>query len=75
MLKSDIIIITETDMLNMSNIFKRGDRLSVVMSEAAKRARAAYMREWRKRNKEKVKQYDVHRWERIAREKGSPAEK
>ena len=45
------------------------------MSEAAKRARAAYMREWRKRNKEKVKQYDVHRWERIAREKGSPAEK
>ena len=45
------------------------------MSEAAKRARAAYMREWRKRNKEKVKQYDAQRWERIAREKGSPAEK
>lgn len=38
------------------------------MTEAAKRARAAYQREWRKRNPEKVRQYAENRWERKAAE-------
>lgn len=38
-----------------------------MMSKEAKAARAAYMREWRKRNPEKKKQYEEAQWERKAR--------
>lgn len=37
------------------------------MSKEAKAARAAYMREWRKRNPEKKKQYEEAQWERKAK--------
>lgn len=36
------------------------------MTEAAKKARAAYMREWRRKNRERCKQYAVNQWERRA---------
>ena len=36
------------------------------MTAEAKAARAAYMREWRKRNREKAKEYDAKRWQRLA---------
>uniref|UniRef100_UPI00402A4969 hypothetical protein n=1 Tax=Gemmiger formicilis TaxID=745368 RepID=UPI00402A4969 len=36
------------------------------MTEAAKKARAAYMREWRSKNRERCKQYAVNQWERRA---------
>lgn len=38
-----------------------------MMSKEAKAARAAYMREWRKRNPEKKKQYEEAQWERKAK--------
>lgn len=46
----------------------------VEMTDEAKAARAAYMREWRKRNPEKVKEYDARKWQNVAdREKeGAP---
>ena len=37
------------------------------MSKEAKAARAAYMREWRKKNPEKKKQYEEAQWERKAK--------
>lgn len=37
------------------------------MTEAAKKARAAYMREWRSKNRERCKQYAVNQWERRAK--------
>lgn len=36
------------------------------MTDAAKKARAAYMREWRSKNRERCKQYAVNQWERRA---------
>ena len=36
------------------------------MTEAAKKARAEYMRAWRSKNREKCKQYAVNQWERRA---------
>lgn len=36
------------------------------MTEAAKKARAAYMREWRSKNRERCKQYAINQWERRA---------
>lgn len=36
------------------------------MTEAAKNARAEYMRAWRSKNREKCKQYAVNQWERRA---------
>ena len=36
------------------------------MTEAAKKARAAYMREWRSKSRERCKQYAVNQWERRA---------
>lgn len=38
-----------------------------MMSKEAKAARAAYMREWRKKNPEKKKQYEEAQWERKAK--------
>jgi len=38
------------------------------MTEAAVEARKAYMREWRKRNKEKVRQINARYWEKKAKE-------
>lgn len=37
------------------------------LSEGAKKQRAKYMREWRKRNPDKVRQYDSAKWERKAK--------
>lgn len=36
------------------------------MSEAAKEKRREYMREWRKRNPDKTREYDRRRWEKAA---------
>ncbi len=36
------------------------------LSEAAKKERARYMREWRRRNKEKIKQMNEQYWEKKA---------
>lgn len=36
------------------------------MTDAAKKARAAYMREWRSKNRERCKQYAVNQWEHRA---------
>lgn len=36
----------------------------MAMTAEARAARAKYMREWRKRNPEKQKEYDAKKWER-----------
>lgn len=36
------------------------------MTKEARAARAKYMREWRKRNPEKQREYDAKKWERKA---------
>ena len=36
------------------------------MTEQAKEARRAYQREWRKKNREKCREYNVRHWEKIA---------
>lgn len=38
------------------------------MTQEAKNIRAAYMRAWRKKNPEKVKEYEIRHWERKAAE-------
>ena len=38
------------------------------MSEKAKQAQKAYMREWRRKNRDKMKEYNRRYWERKARE-------
>ena len=38
----------------------------VTMTPAAKLARAQYMREWRKKNPEKQREYNARKWERKA---------
>ena len=38
----------------------------MALSEAAKRAKAAYLREWKRRNPEKQRQYVEAYWERKA---------
>ena len=38
------------------------------MTKEAKLARAQYMREWRKKNPEKQREYDAKKWERKAAE-------
>lgn len=41
------------------------------MTEAAKEARRAYQRAWRKRNPEKVKEYNARYWSNQAGENGA----
>lgn len=43
---------------------QRGDNMA--MTGEAKRARAAYLRQWRKRNPGKQKEYDQRKWENKA---------
>lgn len=38
------------------------------MTPEAKKARAKYLREWRRKNPDKQKEYDARKWERKARE-------
>lgn len=38
----------------------------MAMTPEARAARAKYMREWRKRNPEKQREYDAKKWERKA---------
>ena len=38
------------------------------MTPAAKLARAQYMREWRKKNPEKQREYNARKWERKAQQ-------
>ena len=38
------------------------------MTPEAKRERAAYMREWRRRNPDKQREYEARKWERKAAE-------
>lgn len=40
----------------------------MTMSEAAKQARRNYLREWRKKNADKVKRQQISYWERKAAE-------
>ena len=40
----------------------------VDMTPEARAAKAAYMREWRKKNAEKAKEYEARKWERKAAE-------
>ena len=39
-----------------------------MLTEAAKEAKRAYLREWRKRNKAKQREYENRYWERKAEE-------
>ncbi|EOU1151352.1 hypothetical protein ACSXCW_12530 [Clostridium perfringens] len=39
------------------------------MNEKAKEERNAYMREWRKKNKDRVKEYNSSYWERKSKSK------
>lgn len=41
------------------------------LSDAAKKAQAAYIKEWRAKNPNKVKQYQISYWERKAAELSS----
>lgn len=41
------------------------------MTKEARAARAAYMREWRKKNPDKQREYTARKWERIAAEKAA----
>jgi len=36
------------------------------MTAEAKAARAAYMRDWRKRNPDKQREYEARKWQRVA---------
>lgn len=45
------------------------------MTPEARVARAQYMREWRKRNQAKTREYDARRWERKAAQKRAEKEK
>lgn len=38
------------------------------LSKEARRARAQYMRQWRAKNKDKVRRYQKNYWERVAKE-------
>lgn len=38
------------------------------LTKEAKEARAAYIRAWRKKNPEKVKEYEARKWEKKARQ-------
>lgn len=38
----------------------------VEMTPEARAAKAAYMRDWRRKNADKVKEYDARKWERKA---------
>lgn len=40
----------------------------MAMTPEARAARAKYMREWRKKNPEKQREYDAKKWERKAAE-------
>lgn len=40
----------------------------MTMTPEARAARAKYMREWRKKNPEKQREYDARKWERKAAE-------
>ena len=45
------------------------------LSEKAKEERARYLRDWRKKNKAKVKKYAKNYWERRAKREQENAEK
>ncbi|EOT2968934.1 hypothetical protein [Clostridium perfringens] len=44
------------------------------MNDKAREERNAYLREWRKKNKERVKNYNKSYWERKAKKKVSELE-
>lgn len=39
------------------------------LTPEARAARARYMREYRKRNPEKIKEYEAQKWENVARKR------
>ena len=45
------------------------------LSKEARQARNEYMREWRRKNKDKVKKYQKDYWERQASNKGDKVKK
>ena len=42
--------------------------MAATMTKEAKAARAKYMREWRKKNPEKQREYNARKWERKAQQ-------
>lgn len=42
--------------------------MNTKISDEARKARNAYLKAWRKKNPDKVKQYAINRWEKVARE-------
>lgn len=43
------------------------------LSDKAKQARRDYMNAWRKRNKDRLREYERRRWERVAQKQGEEA--
>ncbi len=41
-------------------------RNQITLSQEALEARRSYLREWRRKNPDKVRQYEKNRWERAA---------
>lgn len=53
--------------VNMWNcLYIKEVRRRMALSAEARKARAAYMREWRRKNPGKQKEYDAKKWERKA---------
>ena len=55
----------------LSNYFERKDKTmsnTITIEEQAKKSRAEYQREWRKKNKDKLKQYNINYWLKKAKE-------
>lgn len=48
---------------------------SIKLSPEAKKARRDYIREWRKKNPDKVRAYNAKRWEKLAAKTTDTAEK
>jgi hypothetical protein len=53
-------------MVNAHNVRKGQKVYDMALSKEAKRARAAYMREYRRKHPEKIKEIEQRKWERKA---------
>lgn len=48
--------------------------VNMELSERAKQARRDYMNAWRKRNKDRLREYERRRWERVAQKQDENTE-
>lgn len=62
-------------MSNQITVERSEDIMAVKLSDEARELRNAYMREWRRKNKERVKQTQANHWERKAEELRQEREK